>query len=460
MKRWLLTALVVLLPLTGLFVLWRRSSEPPSWSEPTDELLAYELASGRSLDLRLPGALDDVLLTTWCIVEPQVPYDATTRYVYALNLSFVDRDGHVVKTRRFEPETRVSIAGRSEAAGKTASAGNETAEYAAKLADSDAWVTDSRTVSVLTGDALPKGGSLHLELEPGGVGAVLIRPTYRQRRSAIERQAYEQSLTIDARHRLDNGRTSLGFDDLPLDARERAVATWGRRLDAVGKAGIDFQVRRLLIGNLRTMQPVALGLTTSFEIGPRHSAALNFDRPVSFDLVVPPGKRVHLSGPGGSLVGLQGAESQVVGGESFIHVTEAGKVPYTVVVEGEAGDDFRVGFILGSEEAKAQIGALPVTPRESRDGGLVQIRPDVRVARFYRLSPETPVVTRIAHGQEILRVLIRGEMGQGDSHDEIRGEVTARWVDAGGATHAQHVVKLSTVLPHSKFERWRGGGDS
>src|SRR5439155_20421271 len=62
-----------------------------------------------------------------------------------------------------------------------------------------------------------------------------------------------------ARRRLVEMRAALGYYDVDEGRRRDAIDHWMRRIDAAGREGIDYAVRRLLLGTLRTPTPSARG---------------------------------------------------------------------------------------------------------------------------------------------------------------------------------------------------------
>ena len=317
MTRWWL-ALAIVAAFGGLLVASTRTTAPGASpaAAPDDELLAYELHPSRALLLKVPGGVDEVALTTWGVVARQGNYDPTTTYPYALKVEHVDPQQRTVGSLTFEPESRVSLRDPQGIEGR-----------AAWLADASDWVTDSRTLSVTTSKRLPNGGFLRVEMLGGEVSAVLLRASFRENRSAIELEAHDRSLDLVERRKLMGLRSALGSDDLPPDARASALLSWGRRLDAVGVEGRDFLVRRLLLADFRSALPPSVGAPVGFELGPRHAAAFNLQRPVRIDVVTPAGRDVRVL-HGGSVVATEDR-----GDERVTTLDAPSTAPSTLVIQ-------------------------------------------------------------------------------------------------------------------------------
>ena len=332
MRRWAITLFVAGFPIAAMLWLWwhvRTAAAP----EPVDEILAYELSPQlQSVSLRLPGGIDEVLITTWK-VEPTdagAP-DPARRIPYSFDFVALDPEGQ----RRFAQQ-------HVEVDSRVTPADGATGEYGARLADSDAPVTDGRTQSILLGGALPRGGTVRIETSVATGEALLVRAAYREPRGTIEEDNYERSLSDDDRRRIVQGRAALGFDDLMPSTRRRALSTWGRRLDAIGREDVDFRVRRLLFGDLRAGMPSVPGAQEGFDVGPRHFAAFNFGGPVHLQLRMVPGSDLRARFGDVS--------------SSSIHVPDSGTrrsrddpvtAPHTLVIEG----------ITGPGRARAPAGA-------------------------------------------------------------------------------------------------------
>lgn len=434
MRRWAITLSVAGFPIAALLWLWWHLRAAPV-PEPVDEILAYELSANlRSVSLRLPGGIDEVLITTWK-VEPTdagAP-DPTRRIPYSFDIVALDSEGQRRFAHHVEVDSRVTPPDEA------------TGEYEARLADSDAPVTDGRTQSILLRGALPRGGTARIETTLAAGESLLVRAAYREPRGTLEEDNYERGLSDDDRRRIVQGRAALGFDDLMPATRRRALSTWGRRLDAVGREDVDFRVRRLLFGDLRATMTSAPGAQEGFDVGPRHFAAFNFGGPVHLQV---------RTAPGTDLRARFGEASS-----SSIHVSDSGTVdlddpvatPHTLVLEGVGGPEVRAHLLVPAREPRIQIGDRVAL---ARGNGLAEIEPDLRRLRFLRLDPDAPVVTHPAAEQTCLRILVRAVVGA--DQEEVSGNVVARWQESGGPRQATIPIALAV----SKFERWRPGADA
>lgn len=436
MKRWVL-AFAIVASLGGALAasVWLPSNKPPP-AVPDDEILAFELHPSRAVLLKVPGAIDELALTTWCVVSPQSNYDPATLYAYSVKVDFLDLDQRLLATEVFEPETRVSLQSPQGVEARSA-----------WLVDSNDWVTDSRTLTITTAKKLPKGGFLRVEMLRSEVSTLLLRATFREKRMAIERAAHEESLDLRDRRKLMGLRSSLGSDDLPPDERSSALLFWGRRLDAVGLEGRDFFVRRLLLSDFRASLPTSVGPQLGFDIGPRHAVAFNVSRAIKLDVLTPVGKEVRVV-QGGAVVG-----SEDRSGVRVTTIDVPANAPRTLILDTPSLPDVRARFLVRNDEASAQIGVSNARPF---DAERVEISPDVRVMRFYALEDNRPIVARMAPGQRMLRVVVRGEQDPTDSREAWEGRISARWIKKGGAVETANLV---VGLTRSKLDRWRASAD-
>lgn len=441
MTRWTMVLIVALLPLATLGWLWWRLRASPA-SEPSDEILAYQLSQDlRSVTLRVPGGIDEILITTWAIEPPGARLllerrDATQRFPYSFDLVALDPKGERRFEQHVDADSRVSTADGAASDG----------DYTVRLADSDAPVTDGRTQSIPLAGALPQGGTLRLEttLAPGAV--LLMRAAYREPRGALEEDSYELGLSDHDRRRLVEGRTALGFEDLMPATRKRALSMWGRRLDAVGREGVDYSVRRLLFGDLRTTAAPVAGAQGGFDVGPRHFAAFNFVGPVHLEVRAAPA--TDLRAGSGVLAPVP------------LHVPESGTASlddpvegaHTLVIEGVNAPDVHAHLLVrGAAEPRVQIGDRLAVLRGPE---VSEIEPDVRRFRFFRLDLDKPVVTHPAREQTRLRIVVRAAVSA--DADPVSGSLVARWNQNSTSREAT----IQVLLPTSKFERWRGAGDA
>ena len=508
MTRWLIAAVIIVLPVIALWPVTRPRDPTPGALDPLDELLANELRREVPLEVKVPAGLDAIALTTWGVVAtPRC--DAMARHPYGFTIAMVDETGQLVQERRFELESRVSCDAEGLAApqldDRPAGLPNGVAfgvDYAARLAGSGHYVTDPRTTTIAAADLLPRGGWMRVTALPGlgseatnrapapgsppgsaapipPVHDLLVRVEGRSIRGETQREIYERSLNFEERRRILGRSTSLGFADLPGSARDEMLSFWDRRLEAAGREGVDYSVQRLLLRDFRAPFPAAVGQMVGFTIGDRRDAALNLEGKTSLRILAPPGRTLHVSDGGAADRVVEVNESGIVELPSSserprtILVTtgrswqapaapgEPPRSPWAMIGPpsppnlGEAGDEseFLVRFLLPQEGMRAQIGDVTGTPLV---GGGLEIAPDVRVVEYLTLDPVSPVIARIAPEQEVLILLVRSELAAGDLRDISEVKLTARWSSPklGVTEHAD----LSGLLLRSRFERWRGGG--
>ncbi|EYF06760.1 hypothetical protein [Chondromyces apiculatus] len=423
-----------------------------------DEILAYHVDEGRDLLVKVPIEIDAVEITSWAALPPQgdALCDSALRYPYGFTATFIDELGHQVAQHDFDLESRISCDPDRPAA---------TSEYAARLAEGGGPVTDPRTSLVVTSDALPRGGTLRLRAKPAPPPpgpderpaynappvmprlTLLTRLEGRYQRGEALRTVFEQSLDSEERQRLVFNISSLGFADLPDRARERALTTWARRLEAAGVDKKDYDVSRLLLRRFRTPYPRAEGRGASeFVIGERHAAALNLRAPADLHLEGPPGRTVRIAD------GFVAPLPVTLDAEGRAVVSLLRDDIRTVVFDAP-GTDFGVRFAVPRDQTDVQIGEI--LHRPTPEGLRVETPPDVRIVRYLDLDPRAPVVARIAPGQEFLGILMRSEIDLGAGVEEGEASVVARWGPGDLDT-----ARLDVTLPRSRFEWWNEGFDA
>lgn len=450
MIRWLLALGVIAVAAAVLVRVALPIPASASAPAPTDEILAYRLVPGGRVAMNLPPEIEGAVVTTWGVLSPLSPCDPSARHAYALHATLADETGRAVLERDIAIESRASCDPRVPEPER---------DYAARLAEGEGRVLDPRTTTLLLDGRLPRGGSVALSLAPGDVGEVLLRVEGRYLRGALGREAHERSLDLADRHRAIGDKTALGFVDLPEAARERATTGWARRLEAIGREGDDYEVRRLLLRDYRVPIPAPPRKEEGVALGPRRAAALNVEGPLSLDVTGPAGAVLRVT------EGLAAPREIALDPSGVARVWLGGQALRTVVVEG-ATAEMAARFAVRREDARALVG--DASPKPLGDG-LVAIAPDVRVARYMKLDPREPLVARIAPGQEVLALAIRAELAPNDARDEAAIGVAARWTRpesprGPGGEHARASVSGTVegrfVLPRSRFERWASGGDA
>jgi hypothetical protein len=431
--RWLVVLLVLLLSAASLYPLWGVERGAAAAAPlPDDEILAYDVTARTPLTLRLPAGSEDVAITTWAVVPG--PRDPDARYPYAFTVTLLDDQGTRLDAQTFEMESR----------GSRLSLQDQPDVDSARLADGDEPVSDGRTIAFVTPE-LVRGRVLRIDLRPGVQEHVLIRASYGQGRGELERAAFEKSLGTAARRRLVDRRASLGFLDLRADVRARTLSVWARRMDAIGREGVDYRVRRLLLESDRTSTAVAVAPSPAFEVGPQRAAALNFDRSIDLRVLGPQHRSVRVRDGAGE--------------ERLLHLGESGAAQLklasggarSVVLDAPDGPDFGLRFSVSASDANAQIGR---TARAAAAPS-AELAPDVRVLRYAQLAPHDPVIARVAAGQRVLGVYLRAGLSNGAATST--GTMHMQWETPDGHSHRR---ALQVDLPRSVFERWRSGGDA
>jgi hypothetical protein len=434
-KRWVIAAAFILAP--ALFLLHLPERQRAVIDEaPSDEILAYEIGPSQSVTVTVPGGQDALLVTTWAVVPGGQIVDPDERLPYAFDLTELDGDGREVASRTYHVESRLSTReGEGESRGG----------YAARLADGDDVVTDSRTTALERSEQLSRGGFLRLSNRGVSGPSLLARLAFRDPRGAIARAAFEASLTVQAKRHVVANRSSLGFADLTESARELGLASVGTRLSAIGREDVDYALRRLLLGDFRGTLAPAPRKDQGFDVGSRHWAALNFGGPVLLRFLAPPFSRFRIR------EGASGERVLDTGENGWSEAMMSGETPRTVVLASDSPADVHVRCVVDRDGVRAQLG--DVHPRIAGDGRF-EIGEDLRMGRFARLDPTVPVVVRLLPGQRALRVTVRGEIAAAEA-TEIDAKVEARFDDG---PHTEERASFQAALPRSKFDRWRRSG--
>jgi hypothetical protein len=388
MTRWLWVAGIILL--TALALLGVRRFEPER--DVLDELFAYEVTQARSVRVRVPGGLREILVTSWAVIPPQAGHAPADRYRYALDVSALSADGERLVTRRTEIQSRIS---------GDPTAPRQLGEYAARLEDGSAWLSDPRTqrfdVSVLQGRA----GYVEVRAAPTGARTILVRLAFKDERGALERDIIERRLSADARRRLLARSTSLGFVDLPAEVRSETLSHSGRRLLARGREGVAYVGRRVLVGDYRDSLDLEPGLPPSAPIGPDRWAALNLRGRAALRLYGSAGIKVHVEQSGEPPLDL------TMGPEGSVDHVFEGHEPRTLTFSADRAGELR--FSVPPEDQRAQIGQFE---RSESDDGRVWVVPDTIAQRYLRLDPAVPVRMRMAPGQRAFGVTLRAMLDE------------------------------------------------
>ncbi len=387
-----------------------------------DEILAYELSSPGGVTTLVAGGTKEIVLTSWLVMPPQSKHNPFERYGYELSVQLGVGAGTPLIERRFELTSRIS--GDPQ---EPLSSG----EFAARLADSDDWVTDGRTTRLNTAELGNRAAKLRVWAPGGAAGRVLVRLSYEEARGDIARAILERTLLPEQRRRMVSKASALGFDDLPATERLRVLATWGRRLTAEGRSGRDFRVQRLLIGDFRAEledeeEPAGL------EVGPGLKAAINFKGPAELDVEGSPGSAVFLEEDATV------ARSERLGSSGRVRFTLPGQGPRSALIWTE--NPSRLRFMLGQEARGQLLGKPGVEPRGDR----VEVTPDYRFQRFWQLAKDDPIRYDLAEGQDRVGVTVRGLAARDAIEAPIR--VTVHWEGNVETTDSDEVV---TALPLS-----------
>jgi hypothetical protein len=391
-----------------------------------DEVLTYEVTPERPLTVRIPGGVEEVVLTTWAVVDRRPRFDPTATYHYGVSVELTP-DAGKPKTLSLDVVTRIPRdPARSVALG----------DFSARPADSEDWLGDARTERLEVGNLAKSGGNAVLRVaKDRSVSRVLVRLAYLEPLTDFERRVRQRSLRPERGRRMVEGRSSLGFADLPPAVRDQALSSYERRIPAVGRDGTDYVNRTVLIGHRLPSPPDEALEAEGALVGPLGLAALNFSAPVTL--------RVH-GEPGATLTVQEGAlpsYTALVGESGLVDLSFSAANPRTVAIG--AAEERRVRFSLTAAEAVRQIG-LSDPPLEGQRAFVV---PDVRIQRHYRLDEREPVRLSLPPGLSQMALSIRAIVYDGAETGRIRlavrGEGSASWNGA----------PLDEPLAASRFDR-------
>jgi hypothetical protein len=431
-KRWLIVSLVILLTGVALVGLARRSDQTHA-QKPFDEILAYELGDDQDVLLSIPGKVARLSVTSWAVVPFANKHDAAAKYSYAIGVTASDAAGKQLFRRDYFQASRISTPAREHSR-----------EFVARLAEGFDWVTDPRTTEIDLAAFGDRGGRVRLTTAGASKARVLVRAAFSESRGELERRVVARSLTPPKRRLIVEERASLGFGDLPVTAQQRALASWGRRVGALGSKGVDYVERRLLLGTLSPGPQPKPAAATGFEIDSQHAAALNLDGPVTLQLMTDRDVELELSegaAPSRKLrvTPAAAAVAELLGGG------------FRTVTIKSAGGPVRARFQLSESQRDRQVGAFAV--QAARDGR-VEIGPDLRRQRYYRLHPLEPIRVHVPRGQTMLGLTLRGIFQTGER--ERRVGIVARWMEG----KRSHRAEAEVTITRSEFDRFAGVGDA
>jgi hypothetical protein len=391
-----------------------------------DEVLTYEVTPDRPLTVRVPGGVEEVILTSWAVVGRRPRFDPTATYHYGLAAAITPDAGNA-KTLALDVVTRIPRdPSRSVALG----------DFSARLSDSEDWLGDARTERLEVTNLRESGGTAVLRVaKDRSVSRVLVRLAYLEPLTEFERRVRQRSLRPERGRRMVEGRSSLGFADLPPAVRDQALSSYERRIPAVGRDGTDYVNRTVLIGHRLPSPPDEAPEAEGFLVGPHALAALSFGGPVTLRVHGEP--RVTVDVQEGALP----PYTTVIGESGLLDLSLPGVSPRTIAIG--ATEEQRVRFSLTAAEAVRQIGVVDA-PLEGQRAFLA---PDVRIQRHYRLDERDPVRLSLPPGLSrmalSIRAIVHGEAETGGVRVVVRGEGDASFQG----------VPLDEPLAASRFDR-------
>lgn len=403
--RWLLV--LVLLAASGAALVGvERGAERLADKRPVDEILAYEIGRGQTVSAELPSGIESIVVTTWGVLGRRREARPEDRYHYGVSAELHEPSGVVAERRSYHVQSRIS-----------GDPLDPDAPFAARPAYGSDWVTDPRTLEIDTRPLSLRGGRVVLRATAEGLDRVLIRLAYEQPRSSVEQQLVAQRLTEADHRQLVEGRASLGFDDLPVEAQLRALGSWRRRLAASGNKGVDYVQRRLLLGSLRDPPaPVVEEAASVVELAPWRAAVLNVTGSPAFNIEAPASARLSLN---------------EAGIERTVKVGEDGRARVELAAGGP-----RSVLILADEPTTASI-EVPADKLSSllgnptlgeRSVGGAQFYPEVRRLQALRLDPHVPLTFDVGATQPAFGFTLRAVYDSLEDHAKpLRAGLRLEW---------------------------------
>lgn len=435
--RWAVVSLLLL----GTFFLLAPVRDYSQEAPLHDEILAYRLRPGQPLRTKVPPGVEEVFITTWALVADTADWDPARPYDYSYQVRF-----RSTSEANEEPKWTRSLGVTTRVSGDP-NLPISSGKYAARTPQPGPWVTDSRTSILSIGSE--RGGALSLTVAnaPPGI-RVLARILYPEPRGLWERKLLEETISAERRERLTSGRTSLGFGDLPSEARDKAVATWGRRLVAEGREGSDYFTQRLLLGNFRLSAADLAPRDAPFVVSPSKKAVLNFMQRTRLRLHGPVGSRIRLAE-------VPGEARQLTLGRAGYVEADVGSDQHIVSVELEADKSTELRASVDSRNWRAPLGA---TRHRLRADGRLALFPDERVLSYWQLHPEEPLVFSLDPAMPYITVEARASAPSRDAAlDEAPLDLELEWTAAEHGGEARN-VRLTAAANFSPYERLQEDG--
>lgn len=430
MKRYGLLLMVLVLLGAALFGTIHYRSDKAAHSV-EDEILAYEVSPEWSMTTQVPAGVDVALLTLWGLVDGAQRPAPEARFDYRIKVLQESAGGRARSERIY--------AIRSRFATETDPEGGTRGPH---LADEQAWVTDARTLELDLRELAGHGGRLTLRTASATQDTVLVRLSYRFSRYDAERRLREVALSADEAERVVNQVSALGFADLPASARTLVLSAWGRRLTAVGRTGVDYHVRRLLLGVGAPLEAVA-DESVEFRVHEGLSAAFNLRGQADIRLTTEPLATLQIRDP---IIGPRDLQADQEG--RILYALGPGPLR-TIVVASASARTVRAS--LPEHQASVQVGDVEHCALPS---GRVALMPDVRRHAYFRLHPSQPLRFTLAKQQGPVRLRVRGIVPEEEApHTRSNAALWAEIVDERGQVRR---APLTLLLEKSEFDRFEG----
>lgn len=446
-RRWLVVLAVALILGVGVFGATERA-DPARVSTDAVDLLALSLHEGQSAELSVPSETSLVRIRSSVVIDTSQPHDPMARHPYALTVALVNAGGERVWEHRYELEGRVSF----EPTGS---------RFAVRTAEPGEQPTDSRTLDVPLSGLTETAAKLVVTAHVGDAKRALVRASRVLRRPELATQLFERRLAPSGRAKLVGRRSSLGFADLPLAARETALSVYEERLSAAGRRGTDYQLERIVVTSWRSPVPLSHA-SEPLLVGRWRRALVNVDGDAEIGVLAPPQTRIvlregaYLEAPRklvdrslgfDQVVSLDDSDDArrelTVPDSGRLHIALPGALARSVSIGADSAKD--VPIFLLAKPGGALIGA---PTRFATSSGDLALAPDVRRATYVALDPEAPVRFRVHPEQPVLRLSVREAFTGSDLVSQRAWSV--RMLGEHGRSQRR---SITAKLSRSRFDR-------
>ncbi|MEN9579989.1 MAG: hypothetical protein RJA70_2998 [Pseudomonadota bacterium] len=424
--RWIVLLLTATLLGVGLYQVRNFDLQPA----PRDEVLAYEVTNERNVQLPVHAGIEQVTVATWPVLALGLAREEAIGY--GIEVLLADSAGRTLEYRRFDASSRVVM-------------DPDSPDAPARLADGSALVGGSRAIEIDVSRLKDSGGTMTITAALGAHNRVLLLATHKIRRNFFEQTIVERSVGAEERTRVMGRRSSLGFFDLPLATRMESLAYRTQRLTALGREGVSYQTRRLMLGESYEAPPINSWGGQMTAIGPARHLALNVLGTVTVTIAGAPGLELDIrEGANGSSV------THVIPKHSPLELSFSEEGARSLILQSKV--EAEVALSVSEADTLALIGDVVRLPA----GGRLPLLPDTRQFTYYRMSETDTVKYEIVSGQSEVGFSARialANLGRDLAQPELSW-FEVEWLDDKSNTLSRGRVEFRAL--RSKFETLEG----